>query len=173
LSDHPETGPEFVTVAMAEILLNQNLVDEARAVVEQLRARKEDDPKLAGLVARLATIGRNADPVPLTPSGSDRALLVLREGTLEAEWELTEEGLALARRRARYSGVRVLRLFTAASGPRGVRSTTRDVEIDLPAARLELHGLPAPAVHVLAVGFLSHTGEFVPLARSEPLSVSR
>jgi hypothetical protein len=166
-----DTGPEFVTVAMAEILLDQALVEEARKVIEELRTARGDDPKVLGLVERLEATGRPAEPIPVTPLGRDRSSLTEHNGVLTAEWELTEGGLALARRRARYSGVRIIRLFSAAPGPRGVRSATRDTEVALLAGRLELRGLPRPAVHVLAVGFLSHTGQFVPLARSEPLTV--
>jgi len=52
-----------------------------------------------------------------------------------------------------------------------VRTSTLDIEAGLLAARLDLPGLPRPAVYVAAVGFLANTGEFLPLARTEPLTV--
>ncbi len=174
MADPPDKEPVFVTVSMAEILLAQNLVSETEEVVRQLRRSDPDNPRIRALEERLKQV-RSAPPVaqqPLPLEGRDTAVLNAGPDAVTLAWELTDEGLALARRRALYSGRSIARLFTAAPGPRGVRTATRDIEIAHPAAKVVLRGLPLPAVHVAAVGFLANTGVFVPLARSESLVVS-
>ncbi len=156
---------------MAQILIDQNLFDEARHVIEQLRARDGDDPRIAALGLRLEQISEPADPVPVDTLGEDDVTVAIEGEALRVAWEITEDGLAMAKRRVRYSGKNIIRLFAAVPGPRGVRTSTLDIEAGLFAARLDLPGLPRPAVYVAAVGFLANTGEFLPLSRTEPLAV--
>ena len=174
MTDSSDQGTIFVTVAMAEILLNQNLTDDARTVIDELLHREPDNPRVAALKKRLEEIPGygSLEEVPMAPADKDTIMLETRNQTVRIEWTATEKGLALARRRVRYSGKTLVRLFSAVRGPRGVRTATRDLAISHLTARLDLNGLPRPAVHVAAVGFLANTGEFVPLARSEPLVVS-
>jgi hypothetical protein len=165
-------GP-FTTAAMAEILLGQELVREAAAVIARLERGHPGDPRVVRLRERLRerlALGE-AVQLPEPELGADRAALAIADGSLRAVWELSDGGLAIAKRRVRYSGHAVLRLFTAAVGPRGVRKALVDFEIRHRAGRVDLGGLPRPAVHVAAVGFLGRNGAFVPLARSAPISV--
>lgn len=168
-------GDFFATVSMAEILLTQNLVEQSRRVLARLPQSARSDPRVVALRQRLEEIGTRVtlDQIPLPPAGRDSVRLEFAERAMRLEFELTADGLALAKRKARFGGRNVLRLFTAHMGPRGVRTTTRDIELQHLCARLELLGTPRPAVHVAAVGYLAHTGEFVPLARSERLTVER
>lgn len=158
---------------MAEILLRQNLVDEARLVVEKLLTEDPDNPRVTALADRIENVTgcRTVSQIPVSPKNTDIVSIQEFESSIRIEWGLTEEGLTLAKRKVRYSGRNVLRLFSAVPGPRGVRTSTQDLEIAHMTARLDLSGLPQPAVHVAAVGFLANTGEFVPLAQSEPLMV--
>ncbi|MCP4606701.1 MAG: hypothetical protein GY847_40370 [Proteobacteria bacterium] len=172
MTDHQAKDPFFVTAAMAEILISQNLAEEARRVTDQLSEREGESPRVIALYERLDEMSKQIDPIPAEPRGRDSVTVAIEGKTLKVGWEITEDGLALARRKVRYSGHSVLRLFSAVPGPRGVRTSTQDIELELSAASLDLNGLPHPAVHVAAVGFLGNTGEFVPLARSEPLVVS-
>lgn len=175
MADPKGFGDFFATVSMAEILLTQNLVEQSRRVLGRLPRHILSDPRVEALRQRLEEIGARVtlDQVPLSAEGRDRINLSFIDRALRLEFELTEEGIALARRKARFAGRNVLRLFTAHMGPRGVRTTTRDVELQHLCARLELLGTPRPAVHVSAVGYLAHTGEFVPLSSSEQLTVDR
>ncbi len=157
---------------MAEILIRQNLLVKAQSVIDRLCEREGQTPQVASLYQRLKEKSKQAGAVPTEPKGRDSVALEPLDQTLQIEWEITEDGIALARRRARYSGKNILRIFSAVPGPRGVRTSIQDIEVSLLAAKLYLNGLPQPAVYVAAVGFLANTGEFVPLARSEPLSVS-
>ena len=162
----------FVTAAMAEILLGQDLVREAAEMIERLARSHPEDPRVERLRSRLAErLARGeAVQVPIPEMGLDRVALALEDGALRATWELSDAGLAIAKRRVRYSGHAVVRLFTAAVGPRGVRKALADLEIKHRAGRVDLGGMPRPAVHVAAVGFLGRNGAFVPLARSAPTS---
>ena len=166
----------FATAAMAEILLAQGLLDEARAAIDEAAGQTPDDPRIAQLRSRLAllvAVGEDGGQRSEKPRGMDRIDLLEDEGgTVTVHWEITDDGRELARRRARFSGVDILRLFTAAPGPRGVRTTTRDTALEFPTGNLKMVGLPGPATHVCAIGFLANTGEFVPLARSVALSVT-
>jgi len=159
----------FATVAMAEILLAQDLWQEAAEVVDALAARDPADPRVLDLRRRLGLRSSRGElqPQAVEALGRDRVSLEPTDAGLRLTWELTAAGLELARRVVRYSGLRIVRLFTAIAGPRGVRTGTRDIEISLPAGRLELPGMPSAAVYVAAVGFRGHSGVFVPLARSE------
>lgn len=154
---------------MAEILLAQDLWEEAGAVVDALMRREPIDPRVPELKRRLDQRARQGEieQRPVDPAGVDRVALELVGGRLRLTWELTREGLELARRAVRYSGREIVRLFTAIAGPRGVRTGTRDLELSLPAGRIELLGVPLAAVYVAAVGYLGLNGVFVPLARSE------
>lgn len=158
--------PIFVTVAMAEILLGQNLTSEARRVIDKLSKSHGDDPRVSALIARASAMLESREPVSTEPKGLDAVSIDAAGAAIKISWELTESGLEMARIKARYSGRSVLRLFSAVPGPRGVRTSMQDIEISKSSAELELVGLARPAVHVAAVGFLSNTGEFVPLAQS-------
>jgi hypothetical protein len=162
----------FTTAAMAEILLGQDLVREAAEVIERLERTHGRDPRVERLRHRLGErLARGeAVQVPIPELGADRVALAVEGGALRATWELSDAGLAIAKRRVRYSGHAVVRLFTATVGPRGVRRALVDFEIRHKAGRVDLGGLPRPAVHVAAVGFLGRSGAFVPLARSVPVS---
>ncbi|MCU0663934.1 MAG: tetratricopeptide repeat protein [Myxococcota bacterium] len=175
MSDIRSQSDLFATVSMAEILLAQNLVDQARRVLFHLPSEHEVEPRIAALRERLAEIGtrHTLDQVPQPSQGRDRVAVEFTNRTMRIDFEVTDEGVALARRKTRFAGRSVLRLFTAHIGPRGVRTTTRDIDLQMPSARLELLGTPRPAVHVAAVGYLAHTGEFVPLSSSSPLPVAK
>lgn len=162
----------FTTAAMAEILLGQDLVREAAEVIERLEGGQLADPRVERLRQRLAErLARGeAVQVPIPEIGADRVAIAIEEGALRATWELSDAGLAIAKRRVRYSGHAVIRLFTATVGPRGVRKALTDFEIRYKAGCVDLGGPPRPAVHVAAVGFLGRNGAFVPLARSAPLA---
>jgi hypothetical protein len=163
----------FDTPAMVEILLNQKLIDEAREMVDRLNRSDPENPRVVALSIRLEELEsqRSAEQLALPAIGKDTVSIAIADRRVRVSFEITDAGIALAKRKVRYSGYNVLRIFTAAPGPRGVRISSRDEEIQYPAGRFELPGMPRPAVHVAAVGFLAHTGEFVPLAQSEPLSV--
>ena len=102
----------------------------------------------------------------------DRVALEVKEDSVWVVWEVTEAGLEMAKRRAKYSGRTIVRVFRAATGPRGVRTSSQDIEANLDAARIELLGLPRHSVCVAAVGFLSNTGQFVPLSITDPVVVA-
>jgi hypothetical protein len=159
----------FATVSMAEILLAQDLWKEAAEVVEVLAARELVDPRLHELKRRIEqrSLRGELEQRPVDAAGRDRIALALTDAGLGLTWELTDAGLALARRSVRYSGVTIVRLFTAVAGPRGVRTGTRDIEVELPAGELDLLGVPSSAVYVAAAGYLGRNGVFAPLARSE------
>ncbi|MDD5308386.1 MAG: hypothetical protein PHU25_13780 [Deltaproteobacteria bacterium] len=163
----------FATLAMAEILLGQDLWAEAGGVLDRFEERHPGDPRLAQLRHRLAEkiAEGSVGEIALEPRGMDRISLGVSGKALRAEWEITEDGIGMARRAVGYSGTTVLRLFTASRGPRGVRCVTRDLPVAGAAARVDLRGLPRPAVHVASVGFLGNNGRFVPVARSATLGV--
>lgn len=174
MADLLDARAPFDTAAMAEILLGQGLVREAAEVIERLGRSHGEDPRVALLRGRLTeklAQGETAQ-VRIPETGSDLVVLAPVAGTLRVTWELGDAGLAIAKRRVRYSGHAVIRLFTATVGPRGVRRALVDFEIEHKAGRVDLGGLPRPAVHVAAVGFLGRNGAFVPLARSAPVSVA-
>jgi hypothetical protein len=164
--------PIFVTVSMAEILLDQDMIEEAGKMVAQLLKREPNNSRVQALKVRLDgfTAGES---IPRKPQGIDGISIENLESGLRMVWELTTSSLELVGRQVRYSGCNVIRLFTAAPGPRGVRTTTRDIQIEIPAGQLDLSGLPSPAVFVAAVGFLANTGTFVPLARSIVLAAAK
>jgi hypothetical protein len=170
MADPLDARTPFTTAAMAEILLGQELVREASEIIERLRRTDPEDPRVRSLEERLAERLARGETVqiPEPERGADRVALAFDSGALSASWELSDAGLALAKRRVRYSGHAIVRLFTAAVGPRGVRKSLADFELKHKAGRVELRGLPRPAVHVAAVGFLGRNGAFVPLARSAP-----
>jgi hypothetical protein len=174
MGDHPDRDLVFVTVSMAEILLSQNLVTETEKVVLQLQKSDPENPKVIELAKRLQSVKGSPvdDQIPADPRGRDDVKVTYREAALHLAWELTDEGVAVARARARYSGSRIVRLLTASPGHRGVRTMIRDIHIRPSAGRIALRGLPAPAVYVAAVGYLANTGLFVPMARSAPLTVT-
>ena len=170
MGEHPDKDLVFATVSMAEILLAQNLISETEEVVRQLQKSDPMNPRVIALAERLKQVkGPPVEQQPVTPVGADTTTLLAGSNVVVLKWELTQNGLDLAKRRARYSGRSIARLFTASPGPRGVRTMTRDIEIEHPAAQVALRGLPQPAVHVAAAGFLANTGMFVPLARSDAL----
>lgn len=165
----PTLDPPFATVAMAEILLAQDLWQEAQAVLDVLLEQQPADPRVVDLRQRLEQRSRLGDieQEPVTAAGEDRIALELDDKGLRVTWELTAGGLEIARRAVRYSGRSIVRLFTAIAGPRGVRTGIRDIELDLEAGWIALPGVPLPAVYTAAVGFLCRNGVFVPLSRSE------
>lgn len=175
MADSSDDDRVFATAAMAEILLSQNLLDQARQVVDELGETEPENPRIPELKRRIEELAHRSghDTAVLEPIGRDSISLELSDGALRVYWELTEKGLGLARHKAKYSGVPIVRLFTASVGPRGVRTGSRDHEIDKLCARRDFYGMPRPATHVAAVGFLANTGEFVPMARSDVLTVGK
>lgn len=171
MTEAREKEPLYVTVAMAEILLSQNLATESARVIGKLQ-KENNSPKVQALAQRLTELNHTPEPVPLEPANRDAIQLSCEGRTLTIRWEMTKESLAMAKRVVRYSGHKVVRIFSAVPGPRGVRTWTRDITLSHLAARLDLRGLPNPAVHVAAVGYLCNTGQFVPLARSQPLVIA-
>ncbi len=164
----------YATVSMAEILLSQNLAAEAEKVILVLQKRLPGDPRVTALAERLAEMRRPpaADTAPsLSPTGFDRIALENASPGIGIEWELTESGLAMAKRAVRYSGRPVIRLFTAAAGRRGVRTGIRDIDIHALFGRTVLAGMPRPAVHTAAVGYLANTGVFISCSQSLTLKV--
>ncbi len=174
MAEHEEQNARFVTVSMADILLDQQLVDQAAEIIKQLKEKAPLNKRVVALEKRLLEIIEQGPQVqlPLAPTDSNWVTLIKEATSLEIKWEITENGLASAKRMVRYSGHNILRLFSAVPGQRGVRKSTRDIELDHLAARMVLSGLPYPGVFVAAVGFLGNTGEFVPLAHSESLVVA-
>jgi hypothetical protein len=163
----------YATASMAEILLSQNLVSQARKVIETLQEKEPDNPRTAALVLRLEEMlrGAFAESSPPAPMSIDRVALCKEDMGLGLEWELTDGGLRIAKQAARYSGRPIVRLFTASAGPRGVRTQLRDIDISALLGKTILFGLPRPAVHVAAVGYLANTGVFVSSAQSPSLKV--
>jgi len=157
--------------ALAEILLDQGLLAEARGMLERLQQERPGDGRIGGLLRRLVERERAGEPEqrPAERRGRDAVTLVVAGSDLEIRWELTEAGLDLARRAARCSGSPVVRLSTVTSGPRGVRRSFRDIALAHSCGSTRLAGLPRPAVHVAAAGFLARSGVFVPLAASAPV----
>ena len=172
MADRPSLSP-FDTVAAAEILLAQDQLGPAREMTERLAAARPDDDRVAALHERVEARTASGPIVQLSARerGLDRVSLRAAESGVDAEFELTDAGLAVARRTAVYSGASVLRLFTVVAGPRGVRKRTRDIELERRCGRLRVVGTPRPAVHVAAVGHLARSGVFVPVATSAPLEV--
>jgi hypothetical protein len=172
LAEGRDTG-FFATLAMAEILLAQDLWAEAEDALDAFAKRHPRDPRIAEIGRRIAARAADgaAEEVALEPRGVDRVCIGVAGASLRVEWEVTGDGIAMARRAVGYSGTTVLRLFSASRGPRGVRCTTRDLGVASPSARVDLPGLHRPAVHVAAVGFLGNNGRFVPVARSATLGV--
>lgn len=158
----------FFTVAMAEILLDQDMIAEAAEVIDRLVEEQGSDARVLELLQRvrdrLAQGEVSQDSI--ARKMVDRIEIDSSNGMLRISFEVTDQGLAIARRKVRYSGHSIVRLFTASAGPRGVRKNTRDIEILHPAAQFDIHGLPKSSVHVAAIGFLGRNGAFVPLARS-------
>lgn len=168
MSDNDTPEVPFTTVAMAEILLVQDLVREASEVIARLEKTHPGDMRVKALRKRMNKkmgIG-NPEQLPTDAENIDRVSLHFVNDTLHLEWELTADGLALAKKTVRYSGHSIIRLFTAAAGPRGVRTTIRDIPIELPLGRFEISGTAGQAVHTAAVGFLGRNGAFVPMARA-------
>lgn len=157
---------------MVEILLRQHLLYDARLVLDQLKAREGETPELCSLYIRLDAMAKQTEPIAVAPLGSDRVHLSDVDPCLRIEWEVTDMGLDIARRAAKYSGKTIVRLFSAFLGPRGVRTSSRDIDAIQAAARIDIAGLVRPAVHVAAAGFLCNTGEFIPIARTDPLIIS-
>lgn len=171
--ERPDNDLVFATVSMAEILLAQNLVSETAKVVARLQKIDPANPRVIALAKRLKEMEKagSAGAVAIEARGVDYVALERKDGPLLLRWELTGEGLAIAKAAARFSGTRVLRLFTAQPGPRGVRTASRDIGVTHAAGEMLCYGLPETAVHVGAIGYLANTGVFVPLARSEPCVV--
>ena len=166
--------PIFLTAAMAEILLQQSMLTEARHIIDQLLENAPENPRYIALDERLQAMVRQGElePTPIATKNNDYIHLRFASKVLHMEWEVHEESIALAKRKTRYGGQAIVRLFSAVPGPRGVRTSTKDTLIEIGAAQLAFTGLPFPAVHVAAVGFLSKTGAFVPLAQSKTVVAS-
>jgi hypothetical protein len=159
----------FATYAMVEILLGQNLFQDAAKVLRQLERTHGHTPYIQDLKARIKLLSHPPLPVAIEHQGENRVRLTDLDSHMHIEWELTGEGLEMAHRIAKYSGRAIVRLFTAAPGRRGVRTSYQDWDAAPLAAELMLVGLPRPAVFVAAAGFLCNTGEFVPLCRTESI----
>lgn len=168
MSETTNSEIPFFTVAMAEILLDQDMIAEAAEVIDRLVEEQGSDARVLELLQRvrdrLAQGEVSQDSI--ARKMVDRIEIDSSDGMLRISFEVTDQGLAIARRKVRYSGHSIVRLFTASTGPRGVRKNTRDIEILHPAAQFDIHGLPKSSVHVAAIGFLGRNGAFVPLARS-------
>ena len=168
MSDQDSPDLPFTTVAMAEILMVQDLVKEASKVIARLEEKHPDNERVKALRERMSQkmgLGlKSQSPVPAV--GKDRIKLSFLNDALHIEWELTKAGLDLAKRTVRYSGHTIIRLFTAAPGPRGVRTTVRDLFLDLEIGCQDISGTAKGAVHTAAVGFLGRNGAFVPMARA-------
>lgn len=163
----------YATASMAEILLSQNLISQAEKVIATLQETEPDNPRTAALVLRLEEMlrGASADSPTPPPEGVDRVSLHKEDTGIGLEWELTDGGLRIAKQAARYSGRPIVRLFTASAGPRGVRTQLRDIDISALLGKTTLFGMPRPAVHVAAIGYLANTGIFVSSAQSPSLKV--
>ena len=175
MTDENGKHPPFITISMGEILLAQNMLADTRKVVRHLQVQEPDNPRVKALAKRLKEVekGESQRPSILPREGIDRIALAEKEGAVAVVFEITEKGMAIAKRTARYSGRAVVRIFTAAPGPRGVRTVTRDLDVEQGAASIPLFGLQRPAVHVASVGYLANTGMFVSLAQTErPLITS-
>ena len=172
MSEKGKSEATFDTVAMAEILMVQDLVKEASAVIARLEKEHPEDDRVKALRKRMSQrmgLGLKSQ-IPVPAKGEDRVSLAWVDETLRVEWELTPEGLDLAKRTVRYSGFSIIRLFTAAPGPRGVRTMVRDLFLDLETGQLEISGTIGGAVHTAAIGFLGRNGAFVPMARALPVT---
>ncbi|MBN2341804.1 MAG: hypothetical protein JXX29_10660 [Deltaproteobacteria bacterium] len=172
MKDSTPPSVPFTTVAMAEILMVQDLIKEASEVISRLEQQHPDDERVKALRKRMSEKMGLGMPEqhPSAARGIDRIELFFTEGSLCMEWELTDEGLALAKRVVRYSGHTIIRLFTAAPGPRGVRTTIQDIAIELAVGQQEISGTATGAVFTAAIGFLGRNGAFVPMARALPVS---
>jgi hypothetical protein len=168
MSDPTSSEIPFATVTMAEILLGQDMIAEAAEVIDRLVDERGDDARVVELLERIRERSAQGEVSQdsIARKMVDHIEIESRDGVLRISFELTDQGLAMARRKVRYSGHSIVRLFTASTGPRGVRKNTRDIEILHPAAQFDIHGLPRSSVHVAAIGFLGRNGAFVPLARS-------
>ena len=175
MSDTENENQVFATISMAEILLAQNMLLETRKVVRELLKSDPDNPRIIALFERLEEVERGElpRPVALPEKGSDHVALFQDNRAIRISFEITEKGMAIAKRTARYMGRPIVRVFTASPGPRGVRTATRDIDVSVGAAAVNLFGMQRPAVHVAAVGYLANTGTFVAMSRTEtPLVVS-
>jgi hypothetical protein len=174
MKEQENNKPMYVTVSMAEVLLSQNLVQEAKRVISRLEETEPSNPRVKVLSQRLKEMltPPPVEPSALSPLGFDRVCLSLINTGIQVEWELTETGLEIAKRAVRYSGRSVVRLFTASAGQRGVRTQLRDVNLPELIGKTLLLGMPRPAVHVAAVGYLADTGVFVSSAQSSSLRVT-
>ena len=170
MADRKPVAEPLATVALAGILLDQGLLPEAREMLDRLARKRPGDERIPHLLERLSELEGSGEQAqePMEGGGTDTVALAVRGRDLELRWELTEAGLALAGRTARCSGAPVVRLLTVNTGPRGARKTWRDIALLHPCGRLLLCGLPRPAVHVAAAGFLARSGVFVPLTTSAP-----
>jgi hypothetical protein len=173
MSERSDNKPMYATVSMAEVLLSQNLIQEATHVISCLEETEPSDPRVKLLSQRLHEMlsPRPVDSFDLLSVGVDRICLSLVKTGIQIEWELTEAGLVIAKRAVRYSGRSIVRIFTASAGQRGVRTQVRDIEIPSLLGRTLLAGMPRPAVHVGAVGYLANTGVFMSSAQSSSLKV--
>lgn len=175
MNDSSNENQIFATVSMAEILLAQNMLLETRMVVEELLKSDPHNPRIIALFDRLQEVekGELPKPVALAEMGMERIELSQDNRAMKIAFEITEKGMTIAKRSARYMGRPVVRIFTASPGPRGVRTVTRDIDVSIGAAAFNLFGMQRPAVHVAAVGYLANTGVFVAMSRTQkPLVVS-
>ncbi|MBN2715352.1 MAG: hypothetical protein JXX14_05825 [Deltaproteobacteria bacterium] len=172
MSEQDTPDATFTTVAMAEILMVQDLVKEASEVIARLEQTHPDDERVKALRRRMSQkmgMGLKSQ-CPAVEKGFDRIHLHFSDDTLHIEWELTDDGLALAKRTVRYSGFSIVRLFSAVPGPRGVRTSVRDLILELNTGQQDISGTAKGAVHTAAVGFLGRNGAFVPMARALPIT---
>ncbi|MBN2525920.1 MAG: hypothetical protein JXR76_05955 [Deltaproteobacteria bacterium] len=168
MSDQDSSGLPFTTVAMAEILMVQDLVKEASEVIAKLEKQHPGDERVEALRIRMSQkmgLGLKSQ-APVPPRGRDRIELSFLNDALHIEWELTKDGLDLAKRTVRYSGQTIIRLFSAAPGPRGVRTSIKDLFLEMEIGQQDISGTQMGAVHTAAVGFLGRNGAFVPMARA-------
>ena len=175
MTEPTRKAPHFVTISMGEILLAQNMLSETRKVVAHLLEREPDNPRVQALSKRLHEVetGEMSKQMQIPREGIDRVLLAAKENAVNIVFEVTEKGMAIAKKTARYSGRAVVRIFTAAPGPRGVRTVSRDIDVEAGAGAIPIFGMQRPAVHVASVGYLANTGTFVSLAQTaRPLVIS-
>ncbi len=162
----------FITVAMAEILLSQNQMSKAAKMIKLLHKRNPFDARVEALKERLAKKKDTDEQIQkqVGATGKDRLELHLFPDNITVLFELTNNSLDIAKREVRYSGKAILRLFTAAPGPRGVRTTLKDFELEYNCASFKIAGLPKYAVYACSAGFLGHSGLYIPMIRAVPVS---
>ncbi len=166
----PRKPDPFVTLTMAEILMDQGRWAQALEIARRVHERAPDDPSAAYLVSFLDPIvssrmeAAQAGPDE-TPASGVRLVLGDHGGSLL--WRLDEPSLASSSRSRAGAGSRLAaRLFWVSKGARGPTRRTKDLFIDGPSGRLELGPLPRNRTYGAAVGWLGARGAFIAVAHA-------